>query len=113
MDLLTVDGRWRNLICPHQRNRFNSRRTEKRIQDTKLSIHIYPQHISTKGLLPLGDLDIKEKNMIKILVNKCKTCMPDQQQQKNNNIMCKKKCVYNFDEKKKSKSSNSTEYHVF
>lgn len=90
MDLLTVDGRWRNLICPHQRNRFNSRRTEKRIQDTKLSIHIYPQHISTKGLLPLGDLDIKEKNMIKILVNKCKTCMPDQQQQKNNNIMCKK-----------------------
>lgn len=28
-------------------------------------------------------------------------------------ILCVKKCIYNFDEKKKSKPSNSTEYHVF
>lgn len=69
-----------------------------------MSIHIYPQHISTKGLLPLGDLDIKEKNMIKILVNKCKTCMPDQQQQKNNNIMCKKKMRLQFWREKKIKA---------
>lgn len=40
--------------------------------------------------------------------------MPDQQQQKKTITLCvKKKCVYNFDEKKKSKPSNSTEYHVF
>lgn len=69
-----------------------------------MSIHIYPQHISTKGLLPLGDLDIKEKNMIKILVNKCKTCMPDQHQQKNNNIMCKKKMRLQFWREKKIKA---------